>query len=234
MRTFQRGELLRECMQNNIWENWVDLPRGNFQQDQSEWEHHTLHSLSSLKPGQKTLLPPSELSFPLGLSTPDPASYLWLSSSPSSAERRKTRSSLLESAGSFLSLSSFPAWSFYSITSQPSRQRWLSTERKALLRCALPIYQGMQSLHYLPGTNAERCQLPCQQLCSQARGTCSQSTPPPTPAAACSPGPETCISNCKVDVMPTKSWQTRKDQETVSGQRKLRKHEKWTQWGVLA
>lgn len=81
MRAFQRGELQRECMQNNIWENWVDLPRGNFQQDQSEWEHHTLHSLSSLKPGQKTLLPPSELSFPLGLSTPDPASYLWLSDS---------------------------------------------------------------------------------------------------------------------------------------------------------
>lgn len=125
MRAFQRWELLRECMQSNIWENWVDLPRGNFQQDQSEWEHHTLHSLSSLKPGEKTLLPPSELSFPLGLSTPDPASYLWLSSSPSSPERMKKRtrsSSLLKSARSFLSLTSFPAWSFYSthITAEPA------------------------------------------------------------------------------------------------------------------
>lgn len=77
-----------ECMESNIWENWVDLPRGNFQQDQSEWEHHTLHSLSFLKPGVK-----NSSSFwaqlPFRSFNPWPSLLSLTSSSPSSPERRK-------------------------------------------------------------------------------------------------------------------------------------------------
>lgn len=222
-------------MESNIWENWVDLPRGNFQQDQSEWEHHTLHSLSFLKPGVKNSSSSFWAQLPFRSFNPWPSLLSLTSSSPSSPERKKKRMDEVFFPPLIYWILPFPNLFPSMILLQHSHhsEQVALTERKALLRCALPIYHGMQSLHYLPRTNAERCQLPCQQ-CVLSQGNLFSTYPSPTPAAAGSPGPETCISYCKVDAMPTKSWQTRKDQETVSGQGKLRKHEKWTQWGVLA